>query len=119
MATIPRRWRRCACWSSGWSRPAGGSWCSPPRATGGAGATPRTGGTPRGGLTRTSADAITRSWKQVIQFRPEAPPRVPERPRTSRPERAEVAVAQPTLEDRRREFVRDTRGVWLAREEAD
>ena len=65
------------------------------------------------------ADAITRSWKQVIQFRPEAPPRVPERPRTSRPEPAPAALAPPTLEDRRREFVRDARGVWLAREEAD
>src|SRR5690349_864001 len=62
------------------------------------------------------ADAITRSWKQVIQFRPEAPARVPERLRTSRPEPA-AAIAPPTLEDRRREFVRDTRGVWLAREE--
>jgi cyanophycin synthetase len=65
------------------------------------------------------ADAITRSWKQVIQFRPEAPARVPERPRTSRPEPAVAALAQPLLEDRRREFVRDSRGVWLAREEAD
>ncbi|MGN6393489.1 MAG: cyanophycin synthetase [Gemmatimonadales bacterium] len=62
------------------------------------------------------ADAITRSWKQVIQFRPEAPARMPERPRTSAPEPAPT-VAPPTLEDRRREFVRDTRGVWLAREE--
>ena len=26
------------------------------------------------------ADAITRSWKQVIQFRPEAPARLVERP---------------------------------------
>jgi len=62
------------------------------------------------------ADAITRSWKQVIQFRPEAPAKLPERPRTSRTEPAAV-VAPPSLEDRRREFVRDTRGVWLAREE--
>jgi cyanophycin synthetase len=62
------------------------------------------------------ADAITRSWKQVIQFRPEAPARVPERPRISRPEPA-AALAPLALEDRRREFVRDTRGVWLAREE--
>jgi cyanophycin synthetase len=64
------------------------------------------------------ADAVTRSWKQVIQFRPEAPPaRGSERPRTSRPEPQPVPLAP--LEDRRREFVRDTRGVWLAREEAD
>ena len=64
------------------------------------------------------ADAVTRSWKQVIQFRPEAPPaRGSERPRTSRPEPQPAPLAP--LEDRRREFVRDTRGVWLAREEAD
>jgi cyanophycin synthetase len=64
------------------------------------------------------ADAITRSWKQVIQFRPEAPARLVERPRVSRPEPAHAPVA-PLLEDSRREFVRDSRGVWLAREEAD
>ncbi len=69
-----------------------------------------------GDLLLVFADAITRSWKQVIQFRPEAPARVPERPRISRPEPM-AAVAPPALEDRRREFVRDTRGVWLAREE--
>jgi cyanophycin synthetase len=62
-------------------------------------------------------DAITRTWKQVIQFRPEAPARLVERPRTSRPEPA--AVVAPLVDDRRREFVRDSRGVWLAREEAD
>jgi cyanophycin synthetase len=65
------------------------------------------------------ADAITRSWKQVIQFRPEAPARLVERPRVSRPEPAHAATAPLLLEDSRREFVRDTRGVWLAREEAD
>jgi cyanophycin synthetase len=63
------------------------------------------------------ADAITRSWKQVIQFRPEAPAKLIERPRTSRPEPS-PAIA-PLTDDRRREFVRDSRGVWLAREEAD
>ena len=64
------------------------------------------------------ADAITRSWKQVIQFRPEAPARLVERPRASRPEPAR-AVAAPLVDEGRREFVRDSRGVWLAREEAD
>src|SRR5689334_21239036 len=63
-------------------------------------------------------DSITRSWKQVIQFRPEAPARLVERPRISRPEPAQALVPL-VLEDSRREFVRDTRGVWLAREEAD
>jgi cyanophycin synthetase len=65
------------------------------------------------------ADAITRSWKQVVQFRPEAPARAPERPRTSRPEPAVPAVVAPVLEDARREFVRDSRGVWLPRESED
>jgi cyanophycin synthetase len=62
------------------------------------------------------ADAITRSWKQVIQFRPEAPARLAERPRPSRPEPAASATA-PLMDDGRREFVRDVRGVWLPREE--
>jgi cyanophycin synthetase len=62
-------------------------------------------------------DAITRSWKQVIQFRPEAPARLVERPRTSRPEPAHAAATAPLLDDSRREFVRDVRGVWLPREE--
>jgi cyanophycin synthetase len=62
------------------------------------------------------ADAITRSWKQVIQFRPEAPARLAERPRPFRPEPAASAPA-PLMDDGRREFVRDVRGVWLPREE--
>jgi cyanophycin synthetase len=62
------------------------------------------------------ADAITRSWKQVIQFRPEAPPPAAERRRASRPEPVLAAVV-PVLEDHRREFVRDSRGVRIAREE--
>jgi cyanophycin synthetase len=62
-------------------------------------------------------DAITRTWKQVIQFRPEAEPPPLERRRVSRPEPA-LAVLAPVLEDRRREFVRDSRGVRIAREES-
>jgi cyanophycin synthetase len=62
------------------------------------------------------ADAITRSWKQVIQFHPDAAPRPTERPRVSRPEPV-IAAAAPSLDDKRREFVRDSRGVRLAREE--
>ena len=62
------------------------------------------------------ADAITRSWKQVIQFRPEAPARLAERPRPSRPEPA-ASAPPPLMDDGRREFVRDVRGVWLPREE--
>jgi len=71
-----------------------------------------------GDLLLVFADAITRSWKQVIQFRPEAPAKLVDRPRISRPEPAHSPVPL-VLEDSRREFVRDTRGVWLAREEAD
>ena len=44
-----------------------------------------------GDLLLVFADAITRSWKQVIQFRPEAPARLAERPRPSRPEPAAPA----------------------------
>ena len=63
-------------------------------------------------------DAITRSWKQVIQFRPEAPARPVDRPRPSRPEPA-MQPALTMMEDSRREFVRDSRGVWLPREADD
>jgi cyanophycin synthetase len=72
-----------------------------------------------GDLLLVFADAITRSWKQVIQFRPEAPARIAERPRASRPEPA-VAIAAPAFpatDEGRRDFVRDTRGVWLPRDE--
>ncbi len=65
------------------------------------------------------ADAITRSWKQLIQFRPDAPARTLERPRVSRPETAMVAQEAMVVEDRRREFVRDVRGVRLPRETDD
>jgi len=64
------------------------------------------------------ADAITRSWKQVIQFKPEAPARLVERPRASRPEPAPTVTAA-LFEDGRREFVRQDRGVWLPREADD
>jgi hypothetical protein len=61
-------------------------------------------------------DAITRSGKQVIQFRPDAASRPPERPRVSRPEPTHALAAESlVLEDRRREFVRDVRGVRLPR----
>jgi cyanophycin synthetase len=64
-------------------------------------------------------DAITRTWKQVIQFRPDASSRPPvERPRTSRPELI-VPLSSDGAEDQRREFIRDSRGVRMAREEAE
>jgi cyanophycin synthetase len=71
-----------------------------------------------GDLVLLFADAITRSWKQVIQFRPEAPPRpAVERRKTPRPEPVAAAAATaPLVDDGRLEFVRDVRGVRLARQ---
>ena len=63
-------------------------------------------------------DAITRSWKQIIQFQPQAPARPIDHSRASRPEPA-PAVNAPFFEEGRREFVRDDRGVWLPREADD
>ena len=71
-----------------------------------------------GDLVLIFADAITRSWKQVIQYRPGGDGRPLERVRNSRPE--PVLVAEPARgEERRREFVRDLRGVRLRRETDD
>jgi cyanophycin synthetase len=74
-----------------------------------------------GDLVLLFADAITRGWKQVIQFRPEAPIRTVERRKTPRPEPApaDEGVTAPLVDDGRREFVRDLRGVRLARETDD
>jgi cyanophycin synthetase len=73
-----------------------------------------------GDLVLIFADAITRSWKQVINFQPNSEVLPAERPRTSRPE--PQPVSEPMFqENRRRELVRDVRGVRLPREarEAD
>ena len=73
-----------------------------------------------GDLVLIFADAITRSWKQVIQFRPEATSRLIDRTRVPEQPAAAPAAARATVapgEDGRREFVRDGRGVRLAREE--
>jgi cyanophycin synthetase len=72
-----------------------------------------------GDLVLIFADAITRSWKQVIQFRPGGDGRPVERARPSRPEPVMAIGEPPSLEDRRREFVRDLRGVRLPREAAE
>jgi cyanophycin synthetase len=75
-----------------------------------------------GDLVLLFADAITRSWKQVIQFRPEAPVRTVERRKQPRPEPAMVGEpvgTAPLVDEGRREFVRDVRGVRLAREADD
>jgi cyanophycin synthetase len=72
-----------------------------------------------GDLVLLFADAITRGWKQVIQFRPEAPPRPTERTPPSRAEPASSPLAPPLFDESRREFVRDVRGVRLPREADD
>jgi hypothetical protein len=65
-------------------------------------------------------DAITRGWKQIIQFHPEAAPlKEPARPRASRPERVVVAATGNGSDGSRRELVRDSRGVRMAREEQE
>jgi cyanophycin synthetase len=71
-----------------------------------------------GDLVLVFADALTRSWKQIIKFRPEGPaepvavkPRAPVAP-------VEAPREEPALSD----FdgvVRDERGVHLSREDAD
>ncbi len=71
-----------------------------------------------GDLVLIFADAITRSWKQVIQFRPDAAALPSERTRISEPEISMAGVAT-MMDDKRREFVRDTRGVRIARGETD
>jgi cyanophycin synthetase len=75
-----------------------------------------------GDLVLIFADAITRSWKQVIQFRPESPATAVERRKKPRSEPAlvgEPAAMAPLVDEGRREFVRDVRGVRLAREADD
>jgi cyanophycin synthetase len=74
-----------------------------------------------GDLVLIFADAITRGWKQVIQFNPDSDGHPFERVRTSRPSGERVlAGAEPApVEERRRDLVRDLRGVRLRREADD
>jgi cyanophycin synthetase len=73
-----------------------------------------------GDLVLIFVDAITRSWKQVIQFKPGGDGRPIERVRTSRPEPVLAMAELAPGEERQRELVRDLRGVRLRRErEAD
>jgi len=69
-----------------------------------------------GDLVLIFADALTRSWKQVIKFRPEgaAPVRKPEAPVVQH----EIITAEEAVADFEG-LVRDERGVRLGREEAD
>jgi cyanophycin synthetase len=72
-----------------------------------------------GDLVLIFVDAITRSWKQVIQFKPGGDGRPIERARISRPEPALAMAEVAPGEERRRELVRDLRGVRLRREADD
>ena len=72
-----------------------------------------------GDLVLVFADAITRSWKQVIQFRPEAPARLVERPRRSRPEPADSRALAPDGRGAPRVRARQARRVASARGAAD
>ena len=62
------------------------------------------------------ADALTRSWKQIIKFRPEGAP-------AAAVARAEPAVIEPAIEERAivemDGLVRDERGIRFAREAED
>ena len=69
-----------------------------------------------GDLILVFADALVRSWKQVIKFRPEgAPP--PRKPEASAPMPATLGGEEPVVE--MEGLVRDERGVRLGREEDD
>jgi cyanophycin synthetase len=72
-----------------------------------------------GDLVLIFADAITRSWKQVIQFRTGGDGRPAERVRTSKPEPVLAGLEPALAEERQPEFVRDLRGVRLRREGDD
>jgi cyanophycin synthetase len=69
-----------------------------------------------GDLILVFADALVRSWKQVIKFRPEgAPP--PRKPEVAAPMPATLGGEEPVVE--MEGLVRDERGVRLGREEDD
>ncbi|KIQ96800.1 cyanophycin synthetase [Lysobacter sp. A03] len=71
-----------------------------------------------GDLVLIFADALVRSWKQVIKFQPEAETSAP--PRLEVPVTAEAAnESTPTSLADYEDLVRDERGVRLAREEND
>ena len=66
------------------------------------------------------ADAITRSWKQVIQFNDAEATAVPSSARAPRGRSRRSRPPSPSpVDERRRELVRDVRGVRLRRESDD
>jgi cyanophycin synthetase len=60
-------------------------------------------------------DAISRTWKQIVQFRPDLAPPVTEKPSSV----VRLETRQIPLLAERRQLVRDERGVRLARETED
>jgi cyanophycin synthetase len=71
-----------------------------------------------GDLVLLFADGLTRTWKQVINFRPDTAPPPPERPRAAAITLPDLpAVEVPSLNGDT--LVRDERGVRLARETED
>jgi cyanophycin synthetase len=66
------------------------------------------------------ADALTRSWKQIIKFRPEgAAAPEPAAPRSIEPETAAPGLSQEEQAQELEGLIRDERGVRFARENED
>jgi len=75
-----------------------------------------------GDLLLVFADALTRSWKQIIKFKPEAAPLSGARPGPARTPEAEAPMTSSSREDLAQELeglIRDERGVRFARESDD
>ncbi len=75
-----------------------------------------------GDLLLVFADALTRSWKQIIKFRPEGTPPASPVPATPRPFESEAPASNVSQDDLAHELeglIRDERGVRFARESDD
>jgi cyanophycin synthetase len=72
-----------------------------------------------GDLLLVFADALVRSWKQVIKFKPEGATEKPA-PRPAAPAVVEAAVAEPAFSPEQWEGIsRDERGIFISRESED
>jgi cyanophycin synthetase len=65
------------------------------------------------------ADALTRSWKQIIKFRPEGAATSEALPRALEPETQAPSLSQEELAHELEGLIRDERGVRFARESDD
>jgi len=75
-----------------------------------------------GDLLLVFADALTRSWKQIIKFKPEGtskPSATPDPSRSFVPEAPLAATSQEDLAHELEGLIRDERGVRFARESDD